>query len=303
MGFLCVFVTVFPVLGQSDQSFPKAEVFGGYSYANIDTNGLSSRQSANGWEGGVVGNFNKWLGAEFEANGYYKTYSIPTIADVKVRDYSYLAGPRATFKFLFVHALFGGDQLSGSALGYSASQTGFGGAFGGGVKWKLSGPWSIRASVDYAFTRHNIFGGSSYTQNNYRAGIGIAYSFGARSRERAFAQPDGGPASVIDTSLSRPVAAATDTSMLQIDSLGITARSRSAHGAEILAVSPGSVADLVSLRAGEVITAVDGRPVNSPSELASELQNRPPGSQVKLTYIFQTSAIGWANNEVNVVLK
>jgi hypothetical protein len=74
------------------QDYPKAEVYGGYSYINIDTNGLSSRQNANGWEASVSGNFNKWLAVEADVSGYYKTYSVNVqgfgILNVKVTDYS-----------------------------------------------------------------------------------------------------------------------------------------------------------------------------------------------------------------------
>jgi hypothetical protein len=35
---------------------------------------------------------------------------------VDVHDYSYLAGPRVNFRPVFVHALIGGDHLTGSAL-------------------------------------------------------------------------------------------------------------------------------------------------------------------------------------------
>ncbi len=51
------------------QDYPRAEVFGGYSFANIDTNGLTSRQNLNGWEADVSGNFNKWYAAEFDVSG------------------------------------------------------------------------------------------------------------------------------------------------------------------------------------------------------------------------------------------
>ena len=55
---------------------PRADLYGGYSYVNIDTNGLTSRQNANGWEASVSGNFNKWFAVEGDVRGYYKSYSI-----------------------------------------------------------------------------------------------------------------------------------------------------------------------------------------------------------------------------------
>jgi hypothetical protein len=145
------------------QEFPKAEMYGGYSYVNIDTNGVTSRQSANGWEAAASGNFNKWLGVEADVAGYYKTYGVSGLGDVKATDYSYGAGPRINFRPLFMHALIGGDHLTGSLNGVSESQDSLAGAFGGGVEWPISTHLSARGSVDYVFTRHNIFGGPSFT--------------------------------------------------------------------------------------------------------------------------------------------
>src|SRR5450759_633624 len=89
------------------QDYPRAEVFGGYSYVNIDTNGLTLRQNANGWEAAVSGNFNKWFAVEGDVSGYYKSYGInlespssscvyfgACAATLKITDYSYAAGPR-----------------------------------------------------------------------------------------------------------------------------------------------------------------------------------------------------------------
>src|SRR5712692_9221348 len=158
------------------QDVPRVEVFGSYSYLNVDTNGLSSRQSANGWEAAVSGNFNRWFAVEGDFSGYYKTYTfnvlfpgLPTTVNVDVHDYGFMGGPRFNYGPVFVHALIGGDHLSGSALGGSASQDSLGGAFGGGVQWPVSGHWAVRASSDYVFTRHNLLGGPSVTQNNFRA--------------------------------------------------------------------------------------------------------------------------------------
>lgn len=87
IGCVCIVLSTSAV----PQWFPKGEVYGGYSYVNIDTNGLSSRQSANGWEASVSGNFNKWFAAEANVAGYYKTFSFTGVGDIKVTDYSYAA--------------------------------------------------------------------------------------------------------------------------------------------------------------------------------------------------------------------
>lgn len=171
---------------------PRLEVFGGYSYLNIDTNGLTSRQSANGWEASISGDLNRWFAVEGDFSGYYKTYPFDlsllglSTVNVSVHDYSYLGGPRINFRPIFLHALIGGDHLTGSALGFSASQDSFAAAFGGGVQWKVAPRWAVRASGDYVLTHHNIFGipGVTYSQNNFRASAGIVYTFGG-SREHS----------------------------------------------------------------------------------------------------------------------
>ncbi len=167
------------------QGVPRAEIFGGYSYLNVDTNGLTSRQSFNGWESSVSGNFNKWLAAEANVSGYYKTYNVDlgsllpgAVLNVSVHDYGFLGGPRINVRPVFFHALLGVDRLTASALGFSASQNSFAAAFGGGGQWKVSPQWAVRTSADYVLTRHNTFGGPRVTQNNIRVSAGVVFRFG-----------------------------------------------------------------------------------------------------------------------------
>jgi hypothetical protein len=181
------------------QDIPRAEVFGGYSYLNADTNNLAkpSRQSANGWDVSAAGNLNRWFAVEGDFSGYYKTYPVDTAAfgfdlgiiNLKVHDYGFVGGPRFNFRPLFFHALVGVDHLTGSvnipSVGSgSASQDGFAGIFGGGIEWKVSSRWGIRGSADYVLTRHNILNlipgvsGSVLTQNNFRASAGVVFFLG-----------------------------------------------------------------------------------------------------------------------------
>jgi len=245
----------------------KADLFGGYSYLNIDTNGLTSRQSANGWEASISGNFNKWFAAEAAVSGYYKTYDILGVR-VAVSDYSYVAGPRVNFKPLFVHAMIGGDHLSAGALGASASQDGLAGAFGGGVQWRLTGQISFRTSADYVFSRRNILGGSSVTQNNFRASVGIVYSFGKRA-----------------SAYTAPRTAVP--SGMRIPALGLMATVANGRGAAITEVAPNGVAALAGLNSGDVISSVDGKAVRNPMELQAELATKAAGARVRLGYLIR----------------
>jgi hypothetical protein len=277
------------------QDYPKAEVYGGYSYVNIDTNGVSSRQSANGWEASVSSSFSKWLAVEADVAGYYKTYSVNLsdlglgTLDVKVSDYSYAAGPRINIRPLFIHALIGGDHLTGSTLGFSESQDGLAGAFGRGVEWGVSNHLAVRGSVDYAFSRHNIFGGPSYTQNNVRAGAGLVYTFGGRGQVGARpSRPE----------TTRQAAARPSRSGMPFPALGLVARAGDNPGAEISEVAPGSIAEQSGLRVGDVINAIDGKVVRTPMELQAELSSRAPGTKMRLGYLVR----GYYQSEIVIIL-
>jgi PDZ domain len=264
--------------GAFPQDESRGEVFGGYSYLNIDTNGLSSRQSANGWEASVSGNFSKWFAVEGDVSGYYKADSVDLAAlelgtlEVRVTDYSYGAGPRINVRPFFIHALFGGDHLTGNALGFSRSQDGLAGLAGGGGEWKVSGPWSVRASADYIFTRHNIFGGPSVTQNNYRASVGIVYRFGGK--KYAIAPTEQNVERLSENAVFIPT-------------LGISAIHGRSQGAQIIDESPTGTAALAGLHPGDVINELNGQPLTNPMELAAALSKLSGGEQIRLGYLIR----------------
>jgi len=254
------------------QDVPRAEVFGGYSYLNIDTNGLSSRQSANGWEAAISGNFNNWFGVEGDVAGYYKT-----IAGVSVRDYSYAGGPRCNYRQLpsvtiFGHALLGGDHLTGSFAGLSASQDSFASAFGGGVQWRVAPQWAVRASGDYVLTHHNIFGsaGSSFTQSNFRASVGIVYVFGGR-REAS----SGGRNQT--TNVPIQTGPASEAALL------VVAGYATDIGFKITSVRAGSPAAQIYLSPGDTIFQIDGRDVQNSHDIEAAITTSASGT-VKITF-------------------
>jgi putative serine protease PepD len=55
-------------------------------------------------------------------------------------------------------------------------------------------------------------------------------------------------------------------------------------GAQIATVAPGSPADQSGLKAGDVVTAVDGQSVTSAAQLAQQVRAHQPGDQVTVTY-------------------
>lgn len=61
--------------------------------------------------------------------------------------------------------------------------------------------------------------------------------------------------------------------------------SAEAPGATIDSVADGSAADEADLKAGDIITSVDGKAVEDAKELAAEIRAHEPGDKVKLEYL------------------
>lgn len=282
MRSIFLFLCACSFLGSPVAFAQQGEVYGGYSYVDIDTNGLAARQNANGWEASASWRLWKGLAAEGDFSGYYKTYNsaailpaAPTIT-VSVSDYFYGGGPRFNFRPIFVHALVGNDHLTASVAGASASQDGFAVVAGGGVEVPVGHNISVRSTFDYALTRHNIFGGPSYSQNNLRVGLGVAFAFGTwRTSTVAKPNPPG----------------------IAIPILGIRADHPESGGARILAVIPGGVGERVGLRVGDIIDQVNGTLIHDPDELATALAKLASGS-VQLGFLVQG---GW-QTEIRVPL-
>jgi PDZ domain/Outer membrane protein beta-barrel domain len=254
------------------QDRPKIDVFGGYSYLSVDTNGLISRQSANGWEASVSGNFNRRFALEGDVSGYYKTFSVLGVGDVKVHDYGFVGGPRINLGPAFVHALIGGDHATGSALGGSVSQDSFAGAFGGGVQIPVAPRWAVRASADYVLTRHNIFKLlypllPDYTQNNFRVSAGVVFSFGGT--HEAHSQVSG--------SSPRHISGSEDAILF-----GITGYSRG-DGVVVVSVHDPSPAAVAGIEPGDVIMRIDAQPVHDSRDIESAVATSKTGT-VRVMY-------------------
>lgn len=180
VAMVCILVpTVALAQSRSGSESYRADLFAGYSFMSVDTNGATSRQNYNGWQAAGALNLNRWLGVEADLSGYYKGLGNVAGVNVDTHDYLIAGGPRFTFKPIFLHALFGVDDFTASTATngatVSASDNAFATVLGGGIDWKIAGHWSIRPSFDYVLTRH---GTPAATQNDIRFGVGLAYAFG-----------------------------------------------------------------------------------------------------------------------------
>lgn len=156
------------------QDVPKAEVFGGYSWAG---------GNFNGWNASLTGNINKRFGIVADFSGHYGSELDGSIL-IKKDAHSALFGPRFSFRGKrvtpFVYALVGATRFHESATvsgqKLSGSDTGFSSALGGGLDVKVNDRVAIRAfQIDYF--RPNFFGEA---HNRGRLAFGVVLHSGKK---------------------------------------------------------------------------------------------------------------------------
>jgi len=271
----------------------------------------SQRLKLNGWDFSASVSLFHHFGAEADISGHQLS-DCGGVSGLKCDNFSYMLGPRFTLgdrsnKLTgFVHGLVGRDRADILAIsGTTVSDTSVALAAGGGVDY-----WFFRhvgvqfGPVDYIYARHlNSFSASN--QSNFRVSGGIALRFGGdfpprepkpakepkeKSESHRFwrrpwhkskpAPPESRPSeshpSTPVTSAPQPAQPVTPVPSrgMPIHPLGIVAAPQGFDGARILSIEPGSVAEMASLRAGDLIKSVDGKAVRTPMELAAELSDK-----------------------------
>jgi hypothetical protein len=141
---LCVLLLL--VLPAAAQEAPKAELFGGYSYASFEGGNGVDRLNLNGWNTSVAGNFNRWFGVVGDFSGQYGSQ-----AGVDRNTHSFLFGPRFFSRnnermTPFVHALFGIARAhrEGGSGEPARTENAFSTAIGGGLDVKAGEAVAIR---------------------------------------------------------------------------------------------------------------------------------------------------------------
>jgi hypothetical protein len=178
--YLAVLLTL-ALAGTAAAQIPtKGNVFFGYSYLDSDLSG--NRASVNGWNGSLEGKVFPFVGIVADLSGYYGSQNFPVscgsfgtgcAVSAKANMHSVVFGPRVSVpigKFTpFGEALFGVSHISGSATGFSDSNTSFADAFGGGLDYRIVHGLSFRVEGDLLETRF-----FSNTQQNFRLSAGLA---------------------------------------------------------------------------------------------------------------------------------
>lgn len=184
---------------QSD--YKKFEFFGGYSHNRVDTDSLTQNEGFHGFETAATANLSRYFGLKFDFSAHFNNQDIPLFSvqggsgslDIDSQLYNFLGGVQlkdnSTDSRLkpFAHALVGAaharnkltfNQVSGCVaifpspcVNQTVTDTGFAGAFGGGLDIRASDRIDVRViQVDYNPTR--LF---DSTQHNFRIGVGIVF--------------------------------------------------------------------------------------------------------------------------------
>ena len=129
---------------------------------------------------------------------------------------------------------------------------------------------AFRASADYVFSRHNIFGGSPLTQNNFRASMGLVFTFGGKRETRGPVPGAQAPP------IAQPATTVTPAAKSESTSLGLVGYATD-EGFKITSVRDGSPTAQIFMR-GDVIWEIDGKRVRSGQDVDSALAANQAGT-------------------------
>ena len=295
------------------QNLPAIDLFGGYSYLHFNqpSSGLTPYEelSFNGWEFSASVALFHHLSVEGDLSGH-TLGDCADVSGISCSDFSYMIGPRYTIGdrssriTYFAHALIGQDRatllsLQPTGTNPTVDDTSVALAAGGGLDFWLYRHVGLQfGPFDYFYTNHlNNEGAAS--QSSYRLAGGVAFRFGGdfppaepkeakvesdctRSKLRpwhktcAEGQQPSESHPPAKTAKSAPAAgpATAPSRGMPVHSLGVQVAPQEFDGAKVLAIEPGSIAEMASLHVGDLITSVDGKAVKTPMELAAELSGK-----------------------------
>jgi PDZ domain len=272
------------------QDKPLVEISGSYQYDHLRLSADGASASLNlsrGFDGSVNVPVLPWFDVVGDVSRVWKAESYSELGlscdsytgcvdgNATVSILTFGAGPQLTYRRNpyaqpFARFILGDAHSSAgvslSGIGASASTDSFLITSGGGIDIRLIHNLWFRVGADWLHSSKN-----GVTVNGVRALGGFKYTFG-RSR-------------LISTLPARPSNPGTTAATMRIGMIGIMASVGQQPGAEIAEIFPNGVAALAALHRGDVIDAVDDRPIKSPMELAVELSSRKAGDQVRLGYL------------------
>ena len=167
---------------QPAPTYPRAELFGGYSYGMTQSFNSGHIARPNGWNVSLGLNVAEWMGFVFEGNGLYGTSKIPRAVpapfptcpplcfngsdstfNVDTKLYNYLVGAQFPYRkserftpfgeVLFGHAGVRGEVRSRDGALFAETSGGLGVVAGGGVDYNINPRFALRFKADYLQTR------------------------------------------------------------------------------------------------------------------------------------------------------
>lgn len=162
----------------AQDSHPRAEIFGGFSYLPADGSDFPRRNSY-GFQASLSGNISRWFGIVADFGGQYRKVTDlgPGFPGVTVNTsvFEYMAGPRFAVRrerfTFFTHALVGGATGRSGLSGFSDSNFALGG--GAGLDINLGDRVALRAfQLDYVGSFVDIL------ENNTRLAFGVVVKLG-----------------------------------------------------------------------------------------------------------------------------
>lgn len=161
----------------AQEKAPKVEVFGGYSYQQLEAEDFGINQGLNGWNASANFGLSKNFGFKADLSGHYASVKEGTVkADVS--DFTFLFGPQYSFRNSsrvtpFAHALFGGSRGKIESGSRDVTETGFASAFGGGLDYSITNRVAVRLiQADYVVTKY-----ANDSQGSVRIGGGLVFRF------------------------------------------------------------------------------------------------------------------------------
>lgn len=180
------FLLALPFAAIAQPEYPKAEIFGGYSYlrANPDEFNLS------GWNASVTGNVTDWFGIEGDFSGHYG-HPLDVFGDripeVSIDQHTFMGGPKLAYRAgsitPFAHFLIGAARAGTRDVEFgNTSDWALATVIGAGVDINLSRSVAVRvAQADWLRTQFKVsnFPDENH-QNNFRFSAGIVIKLGER---------------------------------------------------------------------------------------------------------------------------
>jgi len=324
MRHICIYVLLYSAFSAfAQEHVPRAELFGGYSYLHIDTEGITGstldatcnnllgpgtcppgsfgvHPSAHGWNASGQYNATRFLGIKADFSGHYNTpvtissQIANSLAQLgitglppKAHSYSYLFGP-VVFESKgrykpFAHALFGENRIGTNLSNVKISGIGVPGLTASDTAFAMAFGGGLDIRISERIALRAGQVDYFYTKHDFSGGAPSVATHQNNIRASVGILFQFGGT---HQTPKEPAQKPHPTSAILIPTLGVYVV-QSENGARITDTSPNSAAELAGLHPGDIINSVNGSPVSSPTELISAMSTISVGSKVRLGYMIR----------------